>query len=73
MPPASGMVTENEPSEATVAACSVVVKSVSVFVAATMTELPGVVVPVTVTELPTRMLSAGAVTVSAVWPCVWRM
>ena len=53
--------------------CSVVVKSVSVFVAATMTELPGVVVPVTVTELPTRMLSAGAVTVSAVWPCVWRM
>ena len=72
MPPISGTVAENAPPVAVVVAVTAVAVSASTFTALTTIRLPGFDVPVTVTESPTRMLSAGAVTVSGVWPCVCR-
>ena len=53
VPPVSGMVSEKAPLAPAVVECVVVVKLVSVLVAATVTLLPGAVVPVTVVESTT--------------------
>ena len=59
------------PSPATVVVAVLVVKVLSVFVAATYTVLPGAEVPVTVTGDPlTALWSVGLVTVRVVVPWV---
>ena len=71
VPPVTGTSTEKEPSASAVVVTEVVDELWSVLVARTSTVLPGAVVPVTVTgepEIDER--SAGAVTVSVVWPWV---
>ncbi len=74
VPPITGTVAENAPPgpAAVVVAVTAVAVSASMFTALTTIRLPAFDVPVTVTESPTRRLSAGAVTVSGVSPCVCR-